>query len=281
MPKHYCMSAAKLERAELTRLNYDPPLIAQPKIDGLRALLIDGKFLSREMKPHANPILHGWATLLQEAVGRGEALDGEFIIDKKGENRQFTDTFSLVKTHGADISSLQYVVFDRMAGGGGGYKERFLDWIKQFRRLPQTRAVWSEYVHHPEDAHDAMDRFIKEGHEGLMLRDPRFPYELKRATISRPALVKVKDRREGIATVVGWAREVDKHGAAKFPERLGAFRCEFGGARFKIGSGFTAQERLDLWANPPKKVEFCFQELSEKGVPRFPIFKRVVGDLSR
>ena len=279
MPKHHCMSAAKLERAELTRLNYDPPLIAQPKIDGIRALLSRGQFWSREMKLHANPLLHGWATLLQEVVGRDERLDGEFIVDKKGDNREFTDTFSLVKTHGADIGHLQFVLFDRMVEGG--YKERFLDWVKQFRHLPQTRAVWSEYVHHPEDAHDAMDRFIKEGHEGLMLRDTRLPYELKRATISRPALVKVKDRREGVATVVGTIYEVDKHGETKMPFRLGALECEFGGARFKIGSGFTAQERIDLWADPPKKVEFHFQELSEKGVPRFPIFKRVVGDLSR
>ena len=49
------------------------------------------------------------------------------------------------------------------------------------------------------------------------------------------------------------------------------------GVKFKVGSGFSDEER----ANPPKIgsiITYKYQNLTAKGLPRFPIFLRVRED---
>ena len=49
------------------------------------------------------------------------------------------------------------------------------------------------------------------------------------------------------------------------------------GVKFKIGSGFSDRDR----ANPPKIgsiITYKYQNLTAKGVPRFPVFLRVRED---
>ena len=102
-----------------------------------------------------------------------------------------------------------------------------------------------------------------------MLRQPDSLYESGRSA----TLLKVKRFQDAEAQVVA-----HEPGKGRHRGRLGSLICELaGGVRFAVGSGLTDAER----ENPPAigtVVTFRFQELSDRGVPRFPTFVRVRSD---
>jgi len=59
---------------------------------------------------------------------------------------------------------------------------------------------------------------------------------------------------------------------------LGALQCKLpNGKQFKIGTGLSDADRK----KPPKigdLVSYCYQELTPKGIPRFPAFRGIVID---
>lgn len=104
------------------------------------------------------------------------------------------------------------------------------------------------------------------GGEGLMLRQPGSRYEAGRS----PTLLKVKTFHDAEARVVEHLA-----GSGRHKGRLGALAVELSdGTSFSIGTGFSDAQR----ENPPAIggiVTFRYQELSDRGVPRFPSFVRI------
>ena len=102
-----------------------------------------------------------------------------------------------------------------------------------------------------------------------MLRQPGSPYESGRSS----TLLKVKRFLDAEARVIEHLA-----GAGRHKGRLGAVLVELpGGIQFSVGSGFTDAERN----NPPSigsMITFRYQELSDRGCPRFPTFVRVRTD---
>ena len=113
---------------------------------------------------------------------------------------------------------------------------------------------------------EEMDKVLAIGGEGLMIKDPRCRYEQRRSE----KLLKVKTFQDAEAKVLGW-----ENGTGRCENMMGAIRVKDlkSGVLFKIGSGFTDQQRN----HPPKKgtiVTYKYQNLTDAGHPRFPIFLR-------
>jgi len=110
--------------------------------------------------------------------------------------------------------------------------------------------------------------FVERGYEGAMFRRADEPVLLKRSR----SLLKVKSFSDDEATLEGAVQ-----GAGKYEGTLGALKCRTkAGKEFDIGSGFTDEQRRTYWRDReklPKLVNFKFQELTDDGIPRFPIFK--------
>jgi DNA ligase-1 len=70
-------------------------------------------------------------------------------------------------------------------------------------------------------------------------------------------------------------------GAGQHKGRLGALLVETPeGVRFAVGTGFSDKQREE----PPPigaTITFRYQELSDRGVPRFPVFARICADAER
>ncbi len=102
-----------------------------------------------------------------------------------------------------------------------------------------------------------------------MLRQPGSHYEAGRST----TLLKVKTFHDAEARVVEHLA-----GAGRHKGRLGALSVELpDGTTFSVGTGFSDAQR----ENPPvigSVITFRYQELSDRGVPRFPSFVRVRQD---
>jgi len=110
-----------------------------------------------------------------------------------------------------------------------------------------------------------LERVEKLGGEGIMLREKGSRYERKRSK----TLLKVKTFQDAEAVVIG-----HEEGKGKYAGMFGALKVRSDtGKLFKIGTGFTDKERED----PPKigaTVTYKFQELTNDGIPRFPVYLR-------
>ena len=96
-----------------------------------------------------------------------------------------------------------------------------------------------------------------------MLRQPESPYEAGRSS----TLLKVKTFHDAEARVVEHLA-----GRGRHQGRMGALAVELpDGTSFSVGTGFTDSQRK---SPPPvgSVITFRYQELSDRGVPRFPSF---------
>jgi len=122
----------------------------------------------------------------------------------------------------------------------------------------------------------AYDDLIRQKYEGIIVRHKDAPYERKRSTW----VLKFKPKKEDVYEIISAQEEINKDGLPK--DSLGSLLCKSGdGSTFSVGSGFTADQRQQLWKDKEaltgKKVKVQYQHLtSGKKVPRFPIFMEVV-----
>lgn len=225
------------------------------KLDGVRAYWDGKQFLSRKNNIFYAP---DWFTAGLPPM----ALDGELWIDRG----QFQRTVSVVRRqdHPPEWKQVKYVVFD--APQARGMFEKRVEWLGGV--VPKWDNKYVQFHTHEEckgldDLLAALERVLKLGGEGVMLRKPGSKYEFSRSS----TLLKVKKFHDAEATVIA-----HEPGKGRHKGRLGAVAAELpNGKRFNIGTGFSDKQRED----PPavgSTVTFKYQELTADGIPRFPVF---------
>ncbi len=233
------------------------------KLDGVRAYWDGQGFLSRQGNKFHAP---DWFT-----AGLPEApLDGELWLARKA----FQRTVSIVRRqdksdHWRDI---RYVVFD-MPAVEAPFEERLAELQDRLRNNATIYALAHEHAlcRGLDHLQEELARVEAVGGEGLMLRQPGSRYEAGRSA----TLLKVKTFHDAEAKVV-------EHlpGSGRHKGRLGALAVELpDGTAFSVGTGFSDRER----EHPPpigSTVTFRYQELSDRGVPRFPSFVRISTEAS-
>lgn len=279
------MLAAKSTDSDLQRLKY--PLLASPKIDGIRGVVVNGQLMSRSMKPIRN-------THTQQLFGRPEyeGLDGELVVGNPFDPNLMQQTSSgVMSIHGKP--DVKFYVFDSWKRGGF-YEDRINyvseDWGPGIVAL---KHVWIR-------SYDELVLYeiqcLSQGYEGIMVRDPCGSYKDGRSTLREGGLIKVKRFTDGEARVIGYEPlmrndnelERDERGYAKrshsaagkvADDLLGALHVVGVGSavRFSIGSGFTESQRYALWDRRDdligKIVKFKhFAVTGVKAAPRMPTF---------
>jgi len=102
-----------------------------------------------------------------------------------------------------------------------------------------------------------------------MLRQPQSRYEGRRSA----TLQKLKLFHDAEARILE-----HQPGAGRHKGRLGALLVELpDGTQFSVGSGLTDAER-EMPPSIGRTITFRYQELSDRGVPRFPTFVGVRQD---
>ncbi len=105
--------------------------------------------------------------------------------------------------------------------------------------------------------------------EGLILRQPASLCEPRRSA----TLLKVKSFQDCAAVVIG-----HEPGKGRHRGRLGALLVQLpNGIRFACGTGLSAT-RCDLPSAIGRTISVKYQELTDAGVPRFPVFVAVRRD---
>lgn len=236
------------------------------KLDGVRGYWSGSCFYSRQGNPFKAP---AWFT---KDLPK-EPLDGELWCGRG----LFKKALSIVKCQkdsvAGDWKYITYLVFDAPKHGGT-YEER-VKWIEaNIRKEKQTTyaaAVGVQRCDGAKHLKQTLKSVLKKGGEGLMLRTAGSKYVNGRSD----TLLKVKHFHDEECRVTGHLR-----GTGRCQDMMGKLQCELpNGITFKVGTGFTDVQRR----NPPPTgsiITFKYQECSDKGTPRFPVFLRARPDLT-
>lgn len=285
------MLAAKATDSELQALfTKGRSFLLSPKIDGIRALVVNGQLVSRTMKPIRN-------TYTQSLFGQPEleGLDGELVVGNPWDKNLMQQTSSGVMSF-TGSPKVKFYVFDKW-----DYPTDFDTRVHKALAMANHFGDAVQGIPHVRvDSYDDMlERetvCLAAGYEGVMLRLPTGPYKQNRSTLKEGYLVKVKRFVDAEAIVLGWEplmrnfneQESDERGYTKrshvsankeADELVGSLlvRCLETGQEFNIGSGFTEAQRIQMYNErhslAGKLLKYkSFKVTGVKDKPRHPIF---------
>lgn len=284
------MLAATID--DLTQLYDRWPLLASPKLDGIRAIKWDGKIVSRNLKPIPNKHVQS----LFECLPHG--LDGELIVGEPTNAYCMRDTNSgCMAIEGTP--NVFFYAFDFISVGYT-FKER----QKFMQRWSDTTPdSWKEYVkfvpqktiHSASELSEYEARVLELGFEGVMLRSMDGFYKFGRSTMTEGYLMKLKQFKDSEAEVIAVEElmhnnneqtkdELGRSKRSTHKENLTAggtlgslhVRDIYTGVSFSVGSGFTQEDRDALWAERTslkgRLVKYKYFPTGSKDKPRFPVF---------
>jgi len=280
---------AKAAPADLAELTY--PLIASPKLDGIRCLVRDGVALSRKLLPIPNR----YVQYLAQSWPHG--LDGELIVGNPCAPDVYNRTQSAVMSIEGEPEAV-LVSFDRWDQPDVPFQDRLAAVGRMVNTAEAAKNLW--YLPHwimntPEDLADYEVQSVDMGYEGVMTRKPDGIYKYGRSTLKQELLLKVKRFVDSEAVILGMTEmmhnqneaTVDELGHTKRSHAKGGLvpagcmgRLLVSDARsgvsFEIGSGFTFNQRQEIWESEQdmvgRVVKYKYQPHGMKDKPRLPIF---------
>jgi DNA ligase-1 len=242
------------------------PCFTQPKLDGTRCVGIPGRGLFSRLRktiPHMEHIIAELNRLPADLI-----LDGELYTNEL----TFQEIVGLVKRETLKVGDIEkqqkikYHVYDLIQGDS--YEKRHLVLQTLFASHSFQHLVLVPTFHCGSEAEmkEQHARFVADGYEGIMLRNPAGIYKNVRSV----DLLKYKEFFDDEYEVVGFKEgEGGEKGCVLWTcktEKGAIFHCRPRGTR---------EDRTELFQKGAsyigKKLTVRFQELTDDGIPRFPV----------
>lgn len=286
------------------------PVLATPKIDGIRCLRINGQSVSRTFKDIPNRHTQ------ERMKDLPDGLDGELVVGKT-----FQETTSGVMSRDGE-PDFRYWVFDWVP------IDLKIDWLEygywvRMNRLDQLELpdfcekLIPVELHNLSNLQQYEKMCLGNGHEGIMIRQPDSPYKCGRSTEREGYLIKIKRFKDSEAIVVDFVEQMRNTNEVKICDcinpncgcpnpnynklgyrqrsthqagmigknTLGKFvvkeigETPWKGQIFHIGTGIglTKKRRQEIWFDQKlylgQTITYKYQEIGTKNLPRCPIFK--------
>lgn len=270
------------------------------KLDGIRCLFFGGVAYSRTLKPLPNKKLQALAKAYAQVL---EGCDGEVIAGGAKYAvgvLQRSNSFCMKADNDDEFC---VYLFDRYIPDMP-WITRYMNICEHVFGVPNVEVLHHYFVrdkdYYPIEDTDRVDLdmfeqyVLAKGGEGVIVRDAFGKYKLGRSATKNPELQKVKRFDDAEFKVVGYEQfetnqnelERDERGYAKrstskdgkvIVEQLGSLVCVLpDGRTFNVGSGFTLQQRKDLWENRGmlvgKLAKVQYFGYSPDGIPLLPVF---------
>lgn len=274
----------------LDKVNF--PIYVSTKLDGIRALVIDGVVYSRSLKPIRNKHV-------QKLFGKPEynGFDGELICGDIYAKDVFQKTTSGVMSEDGE-PDVTYYVFDIFTHNTETYKERLytLNDKLVLDQFPNIVATQQFYIQTKEELTELLSKEKVKGGEGLIGRNPNGKYKFGRSTPKEQLSVKFKffvdsefeivavhEQMENTNTLekdeLGYAKRSTAKEGMVGKDTFGSFTCvTTDGKHFNVGTGvgLTQELRQSIWNNKEnyigKLAKVKYMDVGSKdGIPRLPI----------
>lgn len=273
-------------QADLHQLKY--PVLASPKLDGIRCIIRDGVVLSRSLKPIRN-------NYVQQLFGVPalEGYDGELIVGSPTDEQCYLNTNSGVMSADGE-PDVRLFAFDHIGEPDRPFDKRYA-WLAGHGH-PKVELVPQHAVNSLDSLLEVEADYLEQGYEGLMLRHPHGTYKFGRSTLKEGILLKLKRFSDSEAEVIGFVEQMHNANEARkdalgHTERstsreglvpagmLGALKVRdiHTGVEFEIGTGFTREQRIDIFTQKDqylgKLAKYQYFAGGSKERPRFPSFR--------
>ncbi len=272
--------------ADLAKLRF--PLLASPKLDGVRAIVRGGVVYSRSNKPIPNKHV-------QTLFSKCEHFDGELIVGDPTSKTCYRDTVSEVMSHDK-TGGCYFYVFDHVQCPTLPYLQRNLAITKSLRGGSMENVIGLDQ-HHISTLDvllELEEQMLNAGYEGLILRSPDAPYKYGRSTVNEGFLLKLKKFVDAEFEVIGFEERMHNGNEATTNELgrtkrsshkagkvglgdLGALVLQGDGFTFNVGTGFDDITRQALWAARNSNLvgrlaKIKYFPVGMKNAPRHPVF---------
>lgn len=272
-----------MDRVEKNLFNFDLTYIISEKLDGIRGVIIkngnDIKAISRQGKEfigldHIFSCFH----CLKDGV-----FDGEFLIkgEFKTEEERFQKTCSIMSSKTEDKNKIEFIMFDfipledfKLGYSPIPFVDRLMKSVNYVDKMKinnkgeipiksiTSRPFWYQgFVTH-EKLIKLVDECDRQGKEGIMINSSVAPWEGKRSNY----ILKLKKNLIADVKIIGFIE-----GDGKNKDKLGALEVEFDYENMTnscfIGTGFTDEERIEIWNNQDyylgKIIEVKYQKITK------------------
>jgi len=241
------------------------PCFIGVKIDGLRAIYRNGKFVTRK----------GISILGMDHIAREleintilGPLDGELLVP----NKKFDQTSGLIRNRDP-IPDAQYWVFDIPVFGHFPFHIRYEYMVELLRNMKHTKVVYHTPVHNMEEINQFYKNCRSRGYEGAMVKSYYHNYQDRRCH----DWMKLKPVESVDVKCIGIYG-----GKGKYKGQLGGIYIRFQGKQIPVGSGFSDKQRRIFSELPDiivgRTVEVLFMERTPSGSFRHPRFVRIRED---
>ena len=316
-----------IQEKQLQKYNINNPprgWIISEKYDGIRAIWDGSKFVSRG-SASGNPKVYSYVPeWFQAVMPPNIALDGEIFMGR-GKFQKISGISNIEpgRSYSEEEinkiwSTVQYRIFDIMAIKNKSLlevplKERLVlikdviesrceCWDKLTLPSYVTKShcplVFTEHyvLKDEQDLYDKYSEITELGGEGVMIRHPNSPYEMKRSKF----MLKMKLQEDDECKVTAYLKGTGKYGGTVKDSEgvkhdiLGALQCEMikngvlTGKLFQIGTGLKDDQRKNYWNKDSpwyiplgSIINYGYMELSNDGIPRHPTFRGVREDFPK
>lgn len=292
------MLAANLEKGQEGNLIF--PLIASPKIDGVRMYIKNGIGYSRSNKPIPNEHVQ---RLISAEGNNVEGLDGELVVGNPNDPDVYNKTSGAVRRKDGE-PDVRFYVFDSINDTTKPFKARLSTLPPIVFRSPISPEIFSstsftfvlvpKFINSLEELLQYEQEVLALGFEGVILRSLDAPYKNGRSTVKEQGMLKLKRFSDAEAVIIGTEELMHNNNQAMTNElgltersshkenleggnKLGALVCKTSeGVEFKIGTGFTDSHRRYLWSRRDELigqfVKYKYFSHGIKEAPRHPVF---------
>lgn len=233
------------------------PCYAQPKLDGIRSLGSDEDIMTSRTGKNIDTVKHIKFNNLENYV-----LDGELYAHGKS----FQEVSKLVKKYRPnETEAVKYHVYDLVMDAPFRVRHGYL--IAIVNNNPHLELVETVSIASEPEMLEYHKKNIAAGYEGTMIRWGEEGYDVNKRSSN---LLKYKDFLDDVYAVV------DVVPSESRPEQ-GVIRCicPKTGQAFNTGMKFSHAEREEILTNKSKYIgqtaEIRFFELTDSGIPRFPV----------
>lgn len=258
-----CMLCSPFEQRLVDKIRF--PAIVQTKMDGMRvnAIVKDGalSFYSRNGKELS--LLDNMSEellMMQQTYGKDVVFDGELLVlDENGKisdrqtgngtlNRAVKGTITEEQASRVVMIVWDIITYDMFLKGKDSieYSIRFAILENLIKRKDdnKVRLIESSVVQSLEQTQEIFQSYLADGHEGIILKDPRSIWENKRSK----SQIKFKAELDCDLKVMSVIS-----GTGKYADMIGSLYCESADGVLKVyvGSGLSDEQRSappsDYW----------------------------------
>lgn len=249
--------SATLSQAEISALTF--PVVASPKLDGMRIVKVGGCAYTRNGKPLANVSTRVW---LEQYLPNN--IDGELCLPNLTEPLE--DVMSAFRS-AKGAPAFKFAAFDY-------FEDESLPFADRIRKLADVAGpvnfAWPDrlillrqtLVKDEASLRRIIGEHLEAGFEGTMVRSPQGRYKQGRSTWKEQGLLKIKPFEDEEATIVGLVEEMENTNEEKTAigrrstsaaglvakGRLGAFKFRFADGVESTVAGFTDKQKVEFWA---------------------------------